>query len=238
MKAFFTTIIYQPLYNGLIFLIDITPWLGLGGAIILFTIIIKFILFPLSKKAVRTQLKMKELEPMMKEIKERHKDSREEQARATMKLYKEQGINPLSGFFLILIQLPILIALYQIIYAGGLPLVNGDLLYSFIQAPTHINVNFLWLDLTKKDLLIAFIAALAQFLQIWFSMPVPKKSEKPSFQEDLARSMSLQMRFILPVMVFFIAYKFSAAIALYLVVSSLFMIAQELYLRKKYKREG
>jgi len=86
MKAFFTTIIYQPLYNGLIFLIDITPWLGLGGAIILFTIIIKFILFPLSKKAVRTQLKMKELEPMMKEIKERHKDSREEQARATMKL--------------------------------------------------------------------------------------------------------------------------------------------------------
>src|SRR5690606_5202936 len=113
--------LYQPLYNGLIFLIDVIPYRDAGLAVVLLTIAVKLILFPLSKKAVRTQLILKQVQPELDSLKEKHKDDKQAQAQAMMGLYKEKGINPFSSFFLILIQLPIILTLYRIFVGSGLP---------------------------------------------------------------------------------------------------------------------
>ena len=132
MSYLFNTFFYNPIYNGLIFLVAYFSWVDLGIAVILITIIVKLILFPLTKKSIKTQLKIKQIEPKIKEIKEKYKNNREELAKKTMDLYKDNKINPFSGFFLILIQLPVLFALYFVFLKGGLPNINTELIYSFI----------------------------------------------------------------------------------------------------------
>lgn len=233
----FTTLFYQPLYNGLVAIFDLAPWMDAGIAVIVFTAIVKLILFPLSKQSVRTQLKIREIEPELKKIKEAHKD-RTEQAMKTMELYKKNNIRPFAGILLVLIQLPIIFALYRIFIAGGLPDINTEILYSFIPEPEHINLFFLGLfDITAKSGVLAAVASVAQYFQVRYSMPVPEKVDNPTFKDDLARSMSFQMKYIFPVIIFFIAYSTTAAVALYFATSSLFMIGQELYLRKTIKKE-
>jgi YidC/Oxa1 family membrane protein insertase len=237
--SFFRTVFYEPLYNGLILLIDLIPWIDAGIAVIIFTCLVRLLLFPLSRKAVRTQLRMKELEPELKALKERYKDKREELARKTLELYKEKGINPFSGILLLLIQLPIIFSLYRI-FSVGLPVVQEHLLYAFVQVPTFINVSFLGLiDITQRSFSLALITAITQFLQVRFSMPPspPKKAgSAPNFGEDLMRSMHFQMKYLFPVVVFFITYNLAAVIALYWTTSNLFTIGQELYIRRERKK--
>ena len=114
MSYIFHLFFYNPLYNGLIILLSWLPHPDVGLAVILFTVFIKLVLFPLSKKAVRTQMEIKEIEPELAKIKEKYKDDREKQAKETMSLYQKKGINPFSSFFLVLIQAPIIFALYFI----------------------------------------------------------------------------------------------------------------------------
>lgn len=228
------------MYNGLVFLMDILPGADAGIAIIILTVIVKLILFPLSKKSVQTQLKMRKLEPAMKEIKEKYKD-KQEQAKKTMEFYKKEGVNPFAGFLLILIQLPIIFALYKVFYSSGLPAISTELLYSFVKIPESVNINFLGLvNIAGKSIVLALIAGITTYLQVRFSMPVvPKKSPdgKRSFQEDFARSMSIQMKYIFPVIAFFISWSISGAIALYWITSNLFAIGQELVIRRGVERE-
>ncbi len=235
----FSTVLYQPLYNGLILLMDVLPvWADAGVAVILFTIIVKLILFPLSKKSVSTQLKMKALQPALAELKEKHKNDRQKQAEATMKLYRDRDINPLSGLFLILIQLPIIITLYWVFLKSGLPEVNMDLLYSFIPPPETINMDFFGqINLGEKSYLLALVASVTSFFQIRYSMPKlqPSLDGKKTFKDDLARSMNVQMRYVFPVVIFFVAYNISGAVALYWATSNMFTIAQELVIRKQVK---
>ena len=124
----FNTFFYHPLYNGLVFLISAVPLADVGIAIIALTVLVKLLLFPLSRKAVRTQLIMKELEPELKTLKEKYKNDKQQQARKVMDLYKEKGVNPFSGIARILIQIPIILALYWVFFRGGLPEVNEELL--------------------------------------------------------------------------------------------------------------
>ncbi|MBX4210605.1 YidC/Oxa1 family membrane protein insertase [Candidatus Parcubacteria bacterium] len=242
MKALLTAIFYQPLYNGLIFLMHILPWADAGIVIILFTFIVRLILFPLSKKAVETQLQMKKLEPHLNALKEKHKDDRAAHAQATMQLYKEKGVNPFSSFLLLIIQIPIVFALYRIFLKSGLPLVDQKLLYSFVAHSAKVanNMYFLGLvDISHKSFWLALLAAITSFIQIRFSVPpIPTKANNPSLRDDLARSMNLQMRFMFPVIMFFIAYSISGAIALYLITTNVFTIGQELYVRRKMRRES
>lgn len=227
------TFIADPLYNGLILLMDAIPWVDAGVAVILFTIIIKLVLFPLSRKSVITQLRVKEIEPELNIVKEKYKNDKQVQAQEIMNLYRNKGINPFSGIFNILIQLPILIALYSIFLKSGLPVVNTDILYDFIKVPV-VDMNFLGLiNIADKSIILSIIAAVAQYLQIRYSLPpTPKAKPNASFQDDLARSVNMQMKFVFPIVILFISYTATATIALYLIVSSLFMIAQEIYIRK------
>jgi YidC/Oxa1 family membrane protein insertase len=235
----YNLILYKPLYNAFIGFIGTFPWVDAGIVVIIFTIIIKLILFPLSQKSVRSQIEMKKIQPDIDNIKLKYKDNKQEQALKTMALYKEKGVNPFAGIFLALIQLPILIALYMVFYKGGLTNINTDMLYSFIKVPDEINTFFLGIfDITQKNTILAVIVAVGQFFQIKFTMPAaPKKAEgekkDTSFQGELARSMSTQMKYVMPIFMFFVARSFASLVSLYLITASVFAIVQELYMRKK-----
>ncbi len=234
-SGFFFTAFYQPIYNTLVFLIDTVPGGNVGVAIILLTIGVRTVLLPFSHKAVVSQAKMRAIAPHVEKLKEKHKDNKQEQARKTMELYKEHGINPFSGCLLVLIQLPIIFALYFVFFKG-LPNLNTEILYSFVSAPTTMNMMFFGIMLAKKSIILALLAAITQYYQIKLSIPPmapAEKGAKPSFKDDFARSFNLQIRYILPVVVFGISYSISAAIALYWATSNLFSIAHELYVKRK-----
>jgi YidC/Oxa1 family membrane protein insertase len=234
------TFFFDPIYNGLVFFIDIVPGGDVGLAIIATTVVVKVLLLPLSLKAAKTQKLMRELEPKLKEVKEKFKDKREEMARATMDVYKEAGMNPFAGILLTFLQIPIIIALYLSVYSGGgvaLPEINMNLLYSFVSNPgTTVDMMFLGLiDMAGKSLLLAILAGVTQFVFAWMSLPKPepkKAGEQPNFKEDFARSMNVQMRYVMPLIIGVVAYTISASIGLYFVVGNLVMIAQEFVIRK------
>ncbi len=234
MSNLFHTLLFKPLFNGFIFLMDALPWLDAGVIIVIFTLVVKFALYPLSKKAVVAQIEMKSIEGDLKAIREKYKDDKQEQARKTMDLYKEKKINPFSSIFVILLQLPIIFALYYVFLRSGLPEINADLLYSFVSRPESVDMNFLGLvNITGKSLILAFLAGLSSFFQIRASVPAYSgSSQKGNFQDDLARSMNIQMRYVFPVIVFFISYQISGVVALYWFTSNIFTLVQERFLRK------
>ncbi len=221
----------------MVFLFDTLPFFDAGVIVILFTIIVKLLLFPLSKKASKTQLVIKEIQPEIVRIKKEFKDDPPEQARRTFALYKENDINPFSSILLMFIQIPIVLGLYFIFFKGGLPAINSELLYSFIPVPDSVNMNFLGLiDISGRSALLAIFAGITSYIQIKISLPVLKARDgsEPNFKDELARSMNMQMRYVFPFIVFFIAYTISGAIALYWFTSNVFGIAQDKYLKRKY----
>ena len=239
MIAFFNTFFYEPLYNGLVFLISIMPGADVGLAVIVLTLLVKIIILPLSHKSVASQAKMRSIEPEMKRVKERHKD-KQEQARQVMDLYKKHGVNPFSGCFLMLVQLPIIFALYWVFFKGLANNIDQTILYSFVVAPEQINVHFLgFIDMSQKNIILAALAGISQYFQMKLSMPpIPKddgekKKGDMSFKDEFAKNMNLQMRYMLPGIVFFVAYSISSAVALYWLVSNLFSIGHELVVKRK-----
>lgn len=234
-SGFFGTMFYQPLYNTLVCILSVVPGANEGVAIILLTLVVRGALLPLSHKSVTSQAKMRSLAPHLSKIKDDHKDNKQEQARKTMELYKEYGINPFSGCLLVVVQLPIIFALYYVFFKG-LPNLNADILYSFVHLPVVVNMVFLGVVLSSKSVIFALLASITQYFQIKLSIPAMAPAEKgaePSFKDDFARSFNVQMRYMLPVIVFFISYSISAAIALYWTTSNLFSIAHELYVKRK-----
>lgn len=238
MAYLWNTIFYNPIYNSLIFIINNVTFGDVGFAIILVTIIIKFVLSPLTKKSIRSQILMKKMEPEIKQIK---KDfpNREDQARETLKLYKKYGTNPFSGCLVILIQLPFIFALYYVFYKG-LSFDPGHI-YSFINIPTNLNDNFLGMFQlhNNHNIVFAILAGGSQFIQGYLSSPLSSKTEivkedssNKSFQDELSKSMQMNVKYILPIFIAFISYKLSAAVALYWITSNIFTIAQEWYIRR------
>jgi YidC/Oxa1 family membrane protein insertase len=237
MSGIFHTFFYQPLYNGFIYFMDVVPGIDAGVAIVLFTILIKLVLYPLSRKATIAQVLMKKLEPELNSIKVKHKDDKQLQAKLTMELYKREKINPFGSILPMIIQIPIIFALYYIFLRSGLPDINSDLIYSFTARPEFINMNFLGLiNITQKSVILALLAGVSSFFQMKFSLAsqgVPQQGSDGSFQSELARSMNMQMKYVFPVIVFFISYKISGVVALYWFTSNLFTLAQDYYIRTK-----
>jgi YidC/Oxa1 family membrane protein insertase len=244
MIYLFNTFFYNPLYNGLILLLSWLPTPDVGIAVILFTALVKFVLFPLSKKAVITQLRLRQVEPQLAELKVKYKDNREKQAVEMMALYRNNGINPFSGIILVIIQIPIIFALYFIFLKGGLPSIDLNLLYSFVKESVAkitdpINMHFLGLlDISRPQWSLALLAGITQFIQVQLSLPKVEKVEKPTFKDDMARSLNVQMRYILPVFITIVAFNISGAVALYWITGNIFTIGQELYLKKTVRKEG
>jgi len=229
MISLYNEILYRPLLNVLVFFYKTIAFEDLGLAIIFMTILIRLLLFPLFHKSARHQTVMQSLQPRIKKIQEDHKGDKEKQMRATMAVYKEHGVSPFSGFLLILIQLPVLIAIYQIFWKSLKP---GALegLYGFIVPPASIGTSFLGLiNLGEKSILMVALAALAQYFQAKMSLPRVDGGRVLSPAERASR----QMVFIGPVITLVIFYNLPAAISLYWLVATVFSIVQQRIVNKQ-----
>ncbi len=242
MSFIWHTFFFDPVYNSLVFFIDVVRGGDVGVAIVCTVILVKTVILPVSLKAARTQLIMRDLEPKLAQVKEEYKDKREMQAIKTMELFREAKVNPFSSILLLFIQIPIIIALYFAVYSGGgvaLPAINTAILYSFIPTPETVNMIFLgFMDITQKSFFLALLAGVTQFIHTNLSLPPQKPRDpnaEPNFKDDFGRSMQMQMRYVMPVLIIVVAYTISAAIALYFVISNLMAIGQEYVVRHKVK---
>lgn len=241
------TFIFLPLYNGLVGLMDLLPWIDVGVAVVIFTAIVKLILFPLSKSSLLTQIRMKEIEPESNKIKLQYANDKQAQALKIMELYKMKKIKPFAGVLLLFIQLPILLALISVFYKI-IPTIHPEFLYSFVAIPI-VKTQFLGIiDLTQKSLILALITAAVQFIQMHYSPSA--RMMRPSggtgmgggSAPEMMASMNKQMKYMLPILAFVSTYwiipasfpQAAAIIAIYWSVSSLFTLGQELYIRRNY----
>lgn len=240
MISFFKMIVYTPIYNGLVFLIDTLPGGNVALAVILITIIVKLVLFPISMRAYRTQIAIKSFNNEINELKNKFKNDKNKQAEAIMNFYKEKKINPFASILVLLIQIPVIFSLYYIFARGGFPSLHSELIYSFVPTPEIVNTTFIGMfDLAEKSVFFAALVGITQFFQMKIAMPnLPQKKGKmgESFKDDMARGMQFQMRYIMPLFITFIAYNISLAVSLYWITSNAFAIGQELYLRKKFSK--
>ncbi len=226
MLALYNLIIYQPLLNLLVFFYNIIPGHDVGIAIIILTLLIRVLLAPSTAKSLRSQKAMSALQPKLNELREKHKDNKEGQAKAMMGLYKEHKISPLSSCLPLLIQLPILIALYQVFDKALKGSLTG--LYVFISNPEHLNPKFFNLiDLSQPNLPLAVLAGLAQF---WQSRMIMKAN--PS-SDSTTKAITMQTTYVLPFISVIIALKLPAGLPLYWIVTTLFGIAQQYYIFNK-----
>jgi len=242
MSQLFNNFLVVPLYNLLVLILNHVPFVDLGFAVILLTIIVRLILFPLSKSSIKTQLKMKDIQKPIEEIKQKYKDDQQKMAIETMKFYKENDIKPFSGILLLFIQLPIIFALYFVFLKEGLPNIDLNLLYSFVHAPEFVNPKFLGIfDLASKSVTLALLAGATQFLQARLMLKKNNQpTEKPTennFQNDLMKSMQIQMQYVLPGLMIAFSYSLGSVVALYFTTSNIFSILQEIYLKKKLAQE-
>ncbi|MEK7478140.1 MAG: YidC/Oxa1 family membrane protein insertase [Patescibacteria group bacterium] len=233
----FNALFYQPLYNALVYLSSIVPGNNIGLAIILLTLLVKIVLLPLYHKAATTQAKMRKIEPEINRLKDLHKDNKEELAKKTLELYRLHQVNPFLSIVIIFIQLPILIALFYVFQNNFV--FEPKLLYSFVTVPPHL-VTTLWgISMTAKSIVLAVLTGLTQFVQMQIALPKlakPETGKADSFKDDFARSMNLNMKYFMPVLIAFFAYNLSSAIGLYWVTSNIFSIGQEIYVRLKIKK--
>jgi YidC/Oxa1 family membrane protein insertase len=233
MSQLFHQIIYQPIYNALIFLYNILPGHDLGVSIIVLTVIVRFILYPVAKKQIESQKKLQELQPEIKKLQEKYKGDKEKQGKALMEYYKEKKVNPASGCLPLVIQIVFFIALYRA-FIAGLNFSSGcHDLYSFVGCPDQIHSNFFGLlDLTKPSIVLAVIAAAGQFIQTKMMVPAASVSGK---KDDFSNIMNQQMVYLGPILTLFIGMKFPAGLAVYWIVNTLFAIVQQYIVMKKTK---
>lgn len=253
MKAILTTILYQPLVNALIFFYKVSG--NFGVALIALTILIRVLLIPLTLPSMKAAEKIKELAPELQKLKKKYGKDKQKFAKAQLELYKRAGANPAAGCLPQIIQLVVLITLYQafmqVLKVGDGEVIAklNEILYPLLKlhVTTVINTKFLFLDLNKPDIIrvpgLAFplpgifliTSALLQFLSSKMMMPVVKKAKEiaqktPEKQDDMATEMQSQMMYMFPLMTLLIGYSFPSGLVLYWLVFSLFTSVQQYFI--------
>ncbi len=225
-NPFSENFILVPIFlNVLVLFYNFIP--DIGVVIILLTVVIRLILLPSFHKSLKSQAAMTALQPKMNELREKHKDDKQAQAKAMMDLYKEHKVSPFSSCLPMLVQLPILISLYFVFTKA----LTGNLegLYAFVHRPEHLSPMFLgFMDLSKPSHILAILAGLSQFWQSKLMTPTTQGTTQDSTQ----KIMSAQMTYMLPVVSVVIAWNFPAGLPLYWVVSTLFGIGQQYYINR------
>jgi len=234
MIALFNTIFYQPILNLLVYLYNVLPGNDIGVAIIALTIIIKLILTPFTFQSLRSQKALQDLQPKMDALKKEHAGDKEKMASETMKLYKEQKVNPLSSCLPVLIQFPFLIAVYQA-FRIGLTAEQLQGIYPFIHNPGHINpMTFGIMDLAVPSLILAVLAGLSQFFQTkMMTTKKPKKGIPGSKDEGAMASMNKTMLYFMPVFTVIIGAKLPGGLTLYWLITTVLTIVQQHFVMKK-----
>ncbi len=241
-------VLYRPLFNALIFLYHILGQ-DLGIAILVLTVLIKLLLFYPSLQQLKAQRNLQATQPKLKELKERYKDNKEEYNRAVLRFYKENKVNPASSCLPVLIQFPILIALYQVFIAGVASDPATGLLQAkqlqFLYFPLReiydsipLHTTFLGIvDLAKnKNVLLALLTGLATFWQssmLTRTQP-PKSVGEAGKDESIAASVNKNLTYTLPLITVFFSYTLPAGLPLYWLVSTLFQIGQQYYFLRRH----
>ncbi len=249
----FDTFFHDPIYNLFIFLTNYMP--DFGWVIIVATIIIKFILYPIFSMQIKNQIATQKAQPELKEIQKKLKTEKDQFKKQElmlemMRVNKKYGVKIFAPILSMVISITVLIALYWIIYKGGFPKINSEFLYSFISGNENIKMTFLnFFNLSKPSIILGFLAALTQFMYMEVSMPdiKLKNFKKIGTEErgDMMKNFQIYMKYGLPIMIFFMgAFTFKAGLTLYWITSNLFMIFQERMIRghknelKKIKQES
>ncbi len=235
--GFFHTFLYAPIFNLLVWFYNVIPGGDIGFAIIALTVLMKLSLWPLMQTSLKSQKALQEIQPKIEELKEKHKDDKEALAKAMMEMYQEEKVNPLSSCLPVLIQLPILIALYRVLL-NGFGSENFQYLYPFVQNPGEVNNIFLGIiDLAEASLFLAVLAGIFQFFQtrMLISSRPPKevRGSKGSKDESMMASMNKSMLYFMPIITVVIGATLPGGLTLYWVTINIFSIIQQSIVFKK-----
>ena len=244
----FTTVLVQPLANGLAIVYDFVNNMGL--AIIIFSILLRVILNPLTKPYMESMKKMKDIAPQLEKLKRKYKGDKLKLAQAQSGIYKQKGINPGAGCIPYLLQIVILIAFFRMF---TLTLSSGDLTNNFnkllyeplkFASNAEINTKFLYLDITQPDIfrfpflpfavpgVFLILAAIVQLLSSKM-MAQPAKVERISAgktkepADDMQAMMQQSMIYTFPLFTLFFGMKFPAGLTLYWLTFSLTQFWQQ-----------
>ncbi len=236
MSGIFNALLYQPLFNLFVELYNVIP--DVGVVILIVTLLIKILLYPLTDKSIKAQKALTELQPKLEALKKQYKDNQQMMAQETMKLYKENKVNPFGSCLPLLIQIPVFLALYWVLQRG---LTSQDFspLYSFVQNPGTINTITLGLvDLKTPSIILALLAGAAQFWQskTMMTKAPPKNAGEGSKDENMMAMMNKQMLYIFPIMTVIIGINLPAGLSLYWFFSTLLTALQQHFIFKKHKK--
>lgn len=233
----FNAILFQPLLNALVLIYNFVPGHDLGIAIVILTLIIRLILYPLASQSIKSQKALQELQPKMDALKKMYKDDREKLAKETMELYKSEKVNPLSSCLPLLIQLPFLIAVYRV-FSSGLHSDSLNLLYPFVQNPGQLNpISLGFFDLSKPNVILAALTGLAQFWQTKMLSTKRPPKVPGAKDEDMMTIMNQQMLYFMPIMTFVLGITWPSGLILYWLLTTLVTVAQqELIFKKRLKK--
>lgn len=231
----FNTVLYQPLFNVLVLLYQYLPGHDFGVAVIVLTILVKVVFLPLGIKAIRSQRALSEIQPKVKEIQDKYKSDKARQTKEIMDLYKREKISPFSGCLPLLVQLPVLLALYRVFWRG-LQSTQLSLLYGSVLVPESIDPNFFGLvDLSQPNWILAILAGIFQFFQVKMLSPKMKGSKK---EQGFSGAMQKQMQYFFPILTVLILFRLPSAIGLYWLTTTLFTVIQQYIIFKKPKHDN
>ncbi|HSW48474.1 MAG TPA: YidC/Oxa1 family membrane protein insertase [Candidatus Saccharimonadales bacterium] len=247
MAVIFNLIFIQPILNILIAIYQLLLFLhvpyALGFAIIGLTVLVRLIIHPSMQKGLQQQKKMQELAPHIAKIKETHKGDMAKQNAAQAELFKEHGVNPLSGCLPLLVQLPLVIGLFQtlsfIAHSNSLAKINSQVYFAQFKLLKIWNTDFFGIPLEKSPhqlvskmgiaiLLIVLISALLQFVQAkMVAPPKPEIVENSPKKNDMSSAMQSQMLLFLPIIIGYSSYSLPIGVSLYWNTFSIFAIIQQ-----------
>ncbi len=258
--TFFTVVFYNPVVNLLTILIHLMQIIHIPGAlgfsIILLTILLRLLTWPFMSTQLRASKKMAQLKPHLDELKKKHGKDKKALAAAQSALKKEQGVNPAAGCLPILIQFPILWALYRAIFAffapNGLSAINSILYSGAWHLSSAPSPYFIGLNLASKPsdfqkiglvvLLIPVITAALQYIQASmmasfstvkkYSSDSPKEKKEKGEAEDATAMMQNQMKYMMPLMLGYFAFVFPIGLALYYNVTTIIGIIQQHFINR------
>jgi YidC/Oxa1 family membrane protein insertase len=205
-----------------------------GLAIILLTILIRIVLYPLMKKQMISMQETQKIQPLMQEIQKKYKDDKERMNQEVMRLYKEHGVNPMGGCLPLLIQMPILILFFRVLREFDYKIPDGT-----------IDAAFLWIkNLAEPDKLFGIIGGysigilpilvgVSMFFQQKLTMPPMPVASQGNSSSNPAASTQKMMGTIMPVMIAFISFSLPSGLSLYWFTSTLFDIVQKLIINRK-----
>lgn len=238
MIALYQTVLYQPIFNLFVWLYNVLPGHDVGLVILAITILVRLILWPLTSASIKSQRALQDLQPKMAAIKLEYANDKQKQTQAIMEMYKNNKVNPLASCLPMLVQLPILIALYTVLQDGLHSKNLADSLYPFVSNPGSINqISLGFLNMAESNKVLAILAGGAQYLQArtMTRKSPPKQAGEGAKDEAMMAMMNKQMLYLMPVMTVVIGFNLPGGLTLYWFFGTLLMVGQQLWLSRKYQ---